>query len=395
MRRGIPYFLLFSVYAIVNTYLPIMLKTFGFSTADIGIFLGIIEIAGVCVPFFITPQLDKTGRYAPVMSLLGLDIAFLLLPLLRFHSFFITAVCLGLFAVGLKGIVPVLDGFTAKALGRHNARYGKIRALGSIGFVCTNVFLQLSPVISGKNPLSVILSVSIGALVFVAALQYVPHLRSTPVTNTGMEHKNETERSPVPKTVTAFPKPFWECLLLIFLAFLGLAPSQRFFSLYIEEYIKIEAAAGLWALSATAEIPLLIISGKLIERFGKERLLAVCLFSIVIRNISYIILPGISGAVVGQLLHSIGFGLFHPLSVLLCASHSGGRTATAMTFYTAVNGIANVISSMSGGYIIEYAGYPALFLFFSLFPLIGIGLSFSIMRKTFGYLQKTQKMPDT
>ena len=131
-----------------------------------------------------------------------------------------------------------------------------------------------------------------------------------------------------------------------------------------------------------AEIPIMIISGKLVQRFGKERLLAVCLCSIVVRNCCYVGLHGITGAIAGQLLHSISFGLFYPLSVLLCVSHSCGRTATAMTFFTAVNGIANVIGSMTGGYIIEYAGYPALFLCFSVFPLIGIGLYFYMMRRT-------------
>ena len=121
--------------------------------------------------------------------------------------------------------------------------------------------------------------------------------------------------------------------------------------------------------------------GKLIRRFGKERLLAVCLLSIVLRNISYIIFPGLSGAVIGQLLHSLSFGLFHPLSVLLCVSHSSGRTATAMTFFTAVNGIANVIGSIIGGYVIKYAGYPALFLFFDVFPLIGIGFYFLTLHR--------------
>mgnify|MGYP002740656595 FL=1 len=96
VRRGMPYFLLFSIYAIVNTYLPIMLRTLGFSTAQIGILLGVIEIAGVCAPFFITRRLDKTGRYGLVMCIFGFDIALLLLPLLHSHSFFVTAICLGI-----------------------------------------------------------------------------------------------------------------------------------------------------------------------------------------------------------------------------------------------------------------------------------------------------------
>lgn len=406
VRRGMPYFLLFSIYAIVNTYLPIMLRTLGFSTAQIGILLGVIEIAGVCAPFFITRRLDKTGRYGLVMCIFGFDIALLLLPLLHSHSFFVTAICLGIFAIGFKGMVPVLDGFTTKALGQHNAQYGKIRALGSVGFVGMNLFLQLHPLISGKRPISMMLSISTGALLFVAMLRWVPDLYDPLQVRADKKNGAEslTGRNTVlpdgaePLAVEQFPKDliqlnaqetvtpagqrrapavfaklFWGYLLLIFLAFLGLVPCQRFFSLYVEEYIKIEASAGLWALSAMAEIPLLLISGKLIRHFDKERLLAVCLFSIIVRNCCYIFIPGMAGAVVGQLLHSLSFGLFHPLSVLLCVLHSRGNTVTAMTFFTAANGVAYVLGSVIGGYIIEYMGYQALFLLFSVFPAIGIG----------------------
>ena len=433
VRRGVPYFLLFSLYAIINTYLPIMLRVLDFSTAQIGILLGIIEIVGVCAPFFITRQLDKTGRYGLIMCIFGFDIALLLLPLLRFHSFLVTALCLGIFAVGFKGMVPVLDGFTTKALGQQDAQYGKIRALGSAGFVGMNLFLQMHSFISGKNPVSMILTVSVVALVFVVTLRWVPdlygltgisagekfHTGTDDTSNISIQDEQEplaigafsgepvksqescsvekfsdnsikpNERAKtagerlvdVRSLFAGFPQLFWECLLLIFLAFLGLVPCQRFFSLYVEEYIKVEASAGLWALSAMAEIPLLIISGKLIRRFGKERLLAVCLLSVIIRNCCYIFIPGISGAVVGQLLHSLSFGLFHPLGVLLCVLHSYGKTVTAMTFFTAANGIAYVIGSIVGGYVIEYLGYPALFLLFNIFPIAGIVFYLFIMRQ--------------
>lgn len=388
LHRGIPYFLLFSLYAIINSYLPIMLRTMGFSTAQIGILLGVIEIVGVCTPFFIMWQLDKTGRYGLVMCIFGFDIALLLLPLLRFHSFFVTALCLGIFAAGFKGMVPVLDGFTTKALGRHDAQYGKIRALGSAGFVGMNLFLQLHPLISGRKPVSMILSVSAAAVLFVITLRWVPDLYASSYTCT--DGSDGTEKQSLRNAaitdghgtaVVVFPKLFWECLLLIFFAFLGLVPSQRFFSLYVEEYVGVEASAGLWALSAMAEIPLLIISGKLIRRFGKEPLLAVCLLSVIIRNCCYIFIPGISGAIVGQLLHSLSFGLFHPLSVLLCILYSCGKTATAMAFFTAANGVAYVIGSVIGGYIIEYLGYPALFLLFNVFPVAGIVFYLFTMRQ--------------
>lgn len=379
VQRGFPYFLLFTIYAVITAYLPITLKAIGFSTAQVGILLGIIEIVGVCAPFFVMQWLDKTGRYGFMMCIFGVDMALLLLPLLRFHSFFVTGVCLGIFAIGFKGMVPVLDGFTTKALGQYHNQYGKIRALGSAGFVGMNLFLQLHPLISGKNPLSIIMSVSAGALLFVITLRWVPDLYDFGLVQT--DEKSNAGVYDRLDLLTAFPQVFWECLLLIFFAFLGLVPCQRFFSLYVEEYIKVEASAGLWALSAMAEIPMLIISGKLIQRFGKGQLFVVCLLSIVVRNCCYIFIPGIAGAVAGQLLHSISFGLFHPLSVLLCVLQSRGNTVTAMTLFTAASGIAYVIGSMIGGYIIEYAGYPALFLLFSIFPAIGACFYFLTMRR--------------
>lgn len=379
VQRGFPYFLLFTIYAVITAYLPITLKAIGFSTAQVGILLGIIEIVGVCAPFFVMQWLDKTGRYGFMMCIFGVDMALLLLPLLRFHSFFVTGVCLGIFAVGFKGMVPVLDGFTTKALGQYHNQYGKIRALGSAGFVGMNLFLQLHPLISGKNPLSIIMSVSAGALLFVITLRWVPDLYDFGLVQT--DEKSNAGVYDRLDLLTAFPQVFWEYLSLIFLAFLGLVPCQRFFSLYVEEYIKVEASAGLWALSAMAEIPMLIISGKLIQRFGKGQLFVVCLLSIIVRNCCYIFIPGIAGAVAGQLLHSISFGLFHPLSVLLCVLQSRGNTVTAMTLFTAASGIAYVIGSMIGGYIIEYAGYPALFLLFSIFPAIGACFYFLTMRR--------------
>ena len=379
VQRGFPYFLLFTIYAIITAYLPITLKAIGFSTAQVGILLGIIEIVGVCAPFFVMQWLDKTGRYGFMMGIFGVDMALLLLPLLRFHSFFVTGVCLGIFAVGFKGMVPVLDGFTTKALDQHNDQYGKIRALGSAGFVGMNLFLQLHPLISGKDPFSIIMSVSAGALLFVITLRWVPDLYDFGLVQT--DEKSNAGVYDRLDLLTAFPQVFWECLLLIFFAFLGLVPCQRFFSLYVEEYIKVEASAGLWALSAMAEIPMLIISGKLLPRFGKGQLVVVCLLSIIVRNCCYIFIPGIAGAVAGQLLHSISFGLFHPLSVLLCVLQSRGNTVTAMTLFTAASGIAYVIGSMIGGYIIEYAGYPALFLLFSIFPAIGACFYFLTMRR--------------
>ncbi|MGP1576435.1 MAG: MFS transporter [Treponema sp.] len=368
MRRSLPYFLFFSIYGVINTYFPIALRSLGFSNAEVGILLGIIEAAGFTIPFLITPALDKSGKYGIVMLLLGLDMTLFLYPLLWKPVLITAGITLAVFAIGLKGLVPILDGFTAKVLGQNNSAYGKIRAAGSMGFVCTSLFLQITPFISSKDSIAVIIAVSVIAGLFTISLVAMPDIFNIPLLRMH-EHTNIRDEK---EHNAAFPRIFWFALLLMFLAFMGLAPCQRFFSLYVEEYLHLNAAAALWALSGIMEIPVMVYSGKLIKRFGTGTLLMICLLSIVVRDISYIIFPGITGAVIGQMLHAISFGLFHPVCIVICASYSMGKTAAAMMLFNAANGIANVLGSVIGGYLIQYAGYPALFIFFAVFPLVGV-----------------------
>ena len=369
MRNEIPYVLLSAVYGVINTYLPIVLAVRQFSKGEIGILLAIIEITGLTIPFFITAKLDKNGRYGLTMILLGFSMGIAIGALLWFRSFWVTALCLGVFAIGSKGLVPILDSFTAKILRNDPKKYGAIRAFGSAGFVCMAIFLQFFPPVQGHNISRFIALATALSCLFAVSVLRLPSIFNTSVLKAAHPHPATTAAD---EKALLFSKPFITLLLLVFFAWLGLVPSQRFFSLYVEEYIHSHATAGLWALAALAEIPLMIFSGRLILRFGTEKLLALCLISMSIRNISYIVLPGISGAVFGQLLHSLCFGLFFPLSVITCTAHSKGKTATAMMLLTAANGLANIIGSVIGGYIIEYFGYPTLFVSFSLCPLAGL-----------------------
>ena len=114
MQNEIPYILLSAVYGVINTYLPIVLAVRQFSKGEIGMLLAIIEITGLTIPFFITARLDKNGRYGLTMILLGFSMGIAIGALLWFRSFWITALCLSIFAIGSKGLVPILDSFTAR-----------------------------------------------------------------------------------------------------------------------------------------------------------------------------------------------------------------------------------------------------------------------------------------
>ena len=130
----------------------------------------------------------------------------------------------------------------------------------------------------------------------------------------------------------------------------------------------------------------MFLSGKLIEKFGIEKLLIVSLISISVRNTVYAVFPSWGGVLAAQLLHSLNFGLFHPVAVLFCMSKTPKQAASlGMTFYSVVSrGLSYMLGSVLGGFVIEKTGYIPMFFTFSVFPIAGILLYIFSLKKKAG-----------
>jgi PPP family 3-phenylpropionic acid transporter len=378
---GIPLFLIFAVYGVVNTYLPILLFRLGYSATMIGILQGVFEAAGLIFPILFTSKVDRKGTYGSVMLFLGFLMLVVLPPLVLIHNFWVTALVLAIFAIGFKGSVPVADALVSRMLGSNNTNYGKVRVLGSIGFVCMALLLQFTPLINPDEPVSIAVWTGIPIALFMLSIIAIPDLRKKypPVIRNDENDRNDGNShatSPGLTILRDFPFSFWLGVSLIFFGFLGLTPSQRFFSLYVQEYLHLNSYAGLWALSAAAEVPFMFLSGRFIRKFGTEKILLFSFIAIVLRNSVYAVFPTFGGAVAGQLFHSVCFGLFHPAAVVFITERvPKNRVAMGLTLYSSVAvGIASVIGNVTGGIIIDSLGYRMLFVLFSVFPLISITL---------------------
>ncbi len=382
---GIPYFFLFAIYGTVNAYLPILLFRLGYTATMIGILQGIFEAAGLLIPIFVSSKVDRKGNYGIVMILMGIMMAAVLPPLVYFRNFWVSAAVLALFAIGFKGSVPVVDALVSRQLGKNNTNYGKIRVMGSVGFVFITLLLQFSRLMDTKSPVSIAFWIGFPSLLFSLSVILIPGmLKASPhppsidteieVPVTGVSDSLVQVRKNRLSSLKEFPQSFWIGIFLIFLGYLGLTPSQRFFSLYVQEYLHLESYAGLWALGAAAEVPFMFLSGKFIRRFGTEKILLLSLVAIMVRSLVYAVFPSFAGAVAGQLFHSICFGLFHPAAVIFVCERAPKRlVAVGLTLYSSVSvGVASVLGNISGGFIIDTFGFRFLFVFFSIFPLFGI-----------------------
>jgi PPP family 3-phenylpropionic acid transporter len=113
-------------------------------------------------------------------------------------------------------------------------------------------------------------------------------------------------------------------------------------------------------------------------------LMAFATFAILVRYAIVLIFSSNGGVVVSQLTHAVCYGVFHPAAVSFIASCvPPEQRALGMSLYLSLGtGVAILIGNILGGFIVEYSGYKALFLFFSLFAVLGLVLYFTTRRHT-------------
>jgi len=381
MILAIPLFLLFCVYGVVNAYLPVLLSSLGYSIAHIGILQGIFEASGMLIPVFVSSRVERNGNYGWVVIILAAVMIVVLPPLALVITFPVTAIALAFLAVGYKGTVPLVDAMVSHSLGDKTVNYGKIRVMGSIGFVCMTLLLQFTPLVNPSSPPSIARMFALPSFLFILSMLFIPGLLVKRPPSADASSDKGLSRLGIRSYLEQFPRSFWIGVFLIFLGFFGMTPSQRFLSLYVRDYLGLESYAGLWALSAAAEIPFMFLSGWFIGKWGTRRILLFALLSITARNLVYAIFPTFSGAIAGQLFHSVCFGLFHPAAVVFISERVPKRLlAVGLTIYTSVAvSMSSVIGNVAGGFIIDRWGYRVLFVFFSVFPLLGV-LFFMLMR---------------
>jgi PPP family 3-phenylpropionic acid transporter len=84
----------------------------------------------------------------------------------------------------------------------------------------------------------------------------------------------------------------------------------------------------------------------------------------------------------GQLLHSIGYGFFHPAAIFFVARRvrRSHRTLGMSIYISLGTGLPAVLGSSLGGLIVESFGYRTLFLSYSFFALASALLCFVFYR---------------
>jgi PPP family 3-phenylpropionic acid transporter len=366
--------LLFAIYGVSQPYLQILLRGLGYDRAAIGLLLGIFEVAGIAGPLFIARAADRTGKSRIVLGALAILIAASMLPLSLVNTPLMTALALVAFSLGLKTLIPVSDAAfitileEAERRGLRGYKYGRLRAAGSGGFVVVALILQAVPGFDDSPPWVIGLWTAIVAFVFIASLSWLPH---------GETRKAHPATLKKDRSIK-LNKVFLSGLAVIALGRLAMTAINSFFSLYLREDLGWGAVGGMWALSAAVEIPLMLVAGRFITRLGPMGTVALSSAAIAVRLAIYAVFPTPAGAITGQLLHSLCYGIFQPAAVVFVTGHyPPPNRATGMAIYMGLAvGVPTFAGSALGGLIAQAAGYRWLFASFIVFALASVALYF-------------------
>jgi PPP family 3-phenylpropionic acid transporter len=387
-RFALSYFALFAIYGVSSPYLQILLRGLGYGPAAVGIFLGLFEVVGIGGPFLISRLADSSGRFKPSLLACAALTCAPLAPLVLLRSPIATGLCLAVLSLGLRSMVPIMDASTVAMTTRKRGwDYGVLRATGSAGFVVIALVLQFIPGFD-RSPASRI-AIWIGA----AAASFGLSVLILPESGRGRENPPEIRATPAPTPFEAAKESapsrrmsgvFALGLVVIALGRLAMAPVNSFFSLYLVDEVKWDAVGGMWALAATAEIPLMLLSGRIVARIGPMRATMLGTAAIALRLAIYALFPSPAGVVAAQLLHSLCFGLLHPAGVAFATLMAPPeRRAQAMAAYMGLGvGLPAFLGSALGGIVLQGWGYRTLFGSFIVFTLAAIAL-YLAKRKSF------------
>jgi len=390
------FFFQFVAYAAINPLISLLVHGLGYSPLYVGILLGIFEGAGLAGPFVFGAVADKTRAYrALIIASYVLTIA-AVIPLAVFVSPLLSAALIAVFGFAYRSTTPLFDAALTLKLGR-DGNYGLPRGMGSLGFIAMSLFLQWTPFLKPDTTRNLVfwMVTTTGAAAFLAV--FIPRLpekeeeaQVAPPQTAAPLQTNAALRDGLTAGKFAFVTPFFAGgILMMFLCRLAMSPVYTFFPLYLTEELHWNAVSGLFALATANEVYMMIISKKLITRFGPLPLLALSALGIAARLFIYAAFPFKGWIIAAAFLHTLCFGVFHTSAVAFITQTVPPESrGVGMSMYLSLgSGFPALVGNVLGGILLDRygtgalrSGYPMLFTVFGCIALLAAAVWFVFMR---------------
>jgi len=356
----------FFYYAFVGMFAPywsLYLQSIHFDAIEIAILMSVQPVMRMIAPNIWGWLADHTGKRLLVVQIAATLSAVCYLGVFATTSFWGMLLVLGLMGFFWSASMPLVEATTLSYLGKHTARYGRIRSWGSIGFIVAVVGLGYAfDYIAIAWLLWAGLVCELGILLF---------SRQIPPTEVLAHH---TDSQSI-RNIVLQPRVlvlFGACFLMS----VAHGPYYTFFSIYLVEhgYAK-SAVGGLWALGVICEIGVFFLMPWLARRYGLTRILvgsfalAVLRFLLIGWGVDFLLL-----LLIAQVLHAATFGAYHAASVGLVHEFFQGRHQSKgqALFGSLTYGAGGMLGGLASGPIWQHYGASVLYSCSAGMALIGM-----------------------
>lgn len=321
-------------------FLPKILRTIGYTPAQIGVIFSIAPLMRFFTPFFFL----KHFRLTKNVLLIALFFMLATIPL-----FYTTITTFGLFALSniVFGVssgltLPFIETYAIEKLGK--SRYGKSRLFGSIGFIF--VALVLAKLLEDYRM----------GLHFAAVTIFFSVLFAWLIAQDRTHFSNDT-----PSADGSFVlRRHWKIWISIFLMQVSFGAFYSFFTIYETDHgVALETVSYLWTFGVVCEIALFYFQARFL-RGDLPAVIRFTLFATVVRWLLLFAFPrNLAILFLSQSLHAFGFALYHSATLTYLTSLYDRQKKLAAQFYY---GFGFGLGGFTGSLIAGYLYGPYLFL---------------------------------
>jgi len=320
------YFFYFAFVGMFAPYWSLYLQSIHFDAIQIAILMSVQPVMRMIAPNLWGWLADRTGKRLLVVQVAALGAALSYMGVFFTTQFYGLLLVMGLLSFFWSASMPLVEATTLSYLGKHSARYGRIRSWGSLGFIVAVLGLGYA------------LQPQVLALFGACFLMAVAH-----------------------------------------------GPYYTFYSIYLVDHGYAKSAVGwLWALGVLCEIAVFFAMPWLMRYISLTQVLMVSFACVVLRFLLigwYVdTLPLL---LLAQVLHAMTFGAFHAAAVALVHQFFQGRHQSRgqALFGSITYGAGGMLGGLISGPLWLHWGASVMFTFSAVAGLLGLLLMLWKLRK--------------
>lgn len=360
----IQYFLYFGAMGVFLPYFNLYCLDIGLSGFQIGSLSAVRAAVLILFSLFWGILADRKGIRRRIYILCSFASAVLWALFFLTTDFRFMLVITIVYGAFYAPIISFLEAFAMDVLGKTKQRYGRTRAWGSVAFIA--VVLMVGKMVDRYS-----VGIVIALVLTISAAQAMAAMAMPRANAQGQAQSHDAVRLFSGHTVVF--------LLCAFFMLVSHGAYYGFFSIYLAELGHGGSFIGIcWALASTAEVVVMINSGKLFAKLSFKRVLAVSFAVAVIRWCILYVAESAWLIMTSQLMHAVTYGAFHMAGILYMdrLAPAADKTLGQALNNAVTYGLGLTVGFFVSGSLYEAGNTATLFLFSAATALAG-GVLFS------------------